>query len=246
MRVNHRALNRVGATVLLATAFGALSTASAAAASGTQSSGTTIETSGMGSASATPDMMTFVACVNKQESTASAAQTAANDAAAQLKTALENAGIAESDFGSTNYSAGPDYNYNVPPGSQPQLTGYHVSNCVPVALHDLSKAGSVLDTATSAVGDTGSVSSVEFSLSDPTPLDQNARTTAYADAKAKALQYAQSAGMTACLVDSIVDGNSSSPSPFRVLAMPAASGSVPVSLGQVQRTVNIDLVLRCY
>lgn len=221
--------------------------ASAAAASGTQSPGALIQTNGTGTASGTPDTMSFTACVVKQDPTASAALAAANTGAAKLKTDLEAAGIADSDIKTTDFSTNPQYNYNnATPGTPPQLVGYQVSNCVSVTVHDLTKAGSILDTATKDVAPQGSVSSVQFLISDDTPLTTAARTAAYNHALAAATQYAQLSGMSACYVDSVTETSAPSVSRVYALASGAGAANVPVSPGQVQGTVSLILALRCY
>jgi uncharacterized protein YggE len=237
-------LVRVGATAALATVFGAASTASAAAAGGPSSDGTMVTADGTGSASGSPDEMTFDLCADTHASTVSAALNTNNAAMSKVRAAMSKDGIAAADMRTTTFSIGPDYNYGSPPSGQFSIAGYHVLHCMDFILRDLSKDGKVLDDAVASGGNAIQISSVQFGLSDPTALEQRARDDAYNDADAKVMQDAQNAGMNFCNPDEVTDIENSVAQPLG--AVGGSPQSVPVSAGQATVQVTVRVAERCF
>lgn len=75
----------------------------------------------------------------------------------------------------------------------PSITGYTVGNTVNVTLHDLPRLGDVLDKAVTAGAN--SIDGIQFDVSNPSQLLDDARKAALADARRKAEIYANASGL---------------------------------------------------
>jgi uncharacterized protein YggE len=91
--------------------------------------------------------------------------------------------------------------------------------------------GSLLVAAIDAGGDGARVDGISFSHHDAGALEREARDAAYADARAKAEQYAGLAGQALGEVRRIVEaGPGAAPSPHQAMAL--AASAVPVDGGE--------------
>jgi uncharacterized protein YggE len=195
---------------------------------------------GVGTASGTPD----VAHVNVGIDTeSSAVQQAVNDnktKMAALLDALKGLGIQDKDIQTTNYSV---YTQRAPgpngaPDSGP-LT-YHVTNQVDVTVRDVSQLGDILDKAVAAGAN--NIYGVNFSVSDTSKLQADARAKAFADAKARAASLAQLAGVQLGDVVSIseVIGNSG-PIYAANAAVGMGGGGAPIQPGELQVNMSVQV-----
>ncbi len=75
------------------------------------------------------------------------------------------------------------------------ISGYEVSNDLRVKLRDLDATGEVIDEVTEAGGDNIRFGGIQFSLDDPSGLEDQALTDAIEDALAKAEYVAEAAGV---------------------------------------------------
>lgn len=198
----------------------------------------TISVNGTGSASAAPDVAYVtlgVETVNADPAQAVADNTTKMTAVME---ALKALGIADADIQTVNYTMWIEQVVDrdgVPTGE----TKYHVSNQVRVKITDFDKTGEVLQAALTAGANT--VAGVEFAVSDPSALQQQARDKAMADAQAKAGQLA--AGFSVQL------GPVRNVNEFSGIVQPAAmafgaggDGKVPVSGGSFSVTVEVQVV----
>jgi uncharacterized protein YggE len=216
-----------------------------AAATGPQANdafpGITVQ--GTGKVTGTPDTLILTLSVSK---TASDVSTAMNDLAATM-TAVQNSlkgnHVADADLKTSGLNVGPQYEYS---GNKPTITGYQASENLTVTLRDPKSAGATISAASSAGGNATQISGLSTDLqNDSGPLNQ-ARDAAFNDAKAKAGQYAKSAGRTLGQVVR-VEENDSTPAPSPV-DMRAASGAsvptsaVPIQMGSTDVTVQITVV----
>ncbi|MCK9360629.1 SIMPL domain-containing protein [Patescibacteria group bacterium] len=104
--------------------------------------------------------------------------------------ALKQMGIADDDIQTSNYNIAPKFDYS---DGVSNVIGYTVSQNLNVKVRDLEKVGAVLSKA----GELGAnqVNGVRFTIDDPTMVQQQARTEAIADAKAKAQELADAMGV---------------------------------------------------
>ena len=75
------------------------------------------------------------------------------------------------------------------------ITGYEVSNNLTVKLRDLHTVGEIIDEVTNAGGDQIRFNGINFSIDDPSPLQDEALTAAINDAVSKAGWVAETAGV---------------------------------------------------
>jgi hypothetical protein len=154
---------------------------------------------------------------------------------------LKDAGIAEKDIQTAQFSIQPVY-ASQEPRTEPKLAGYTVSNQVHVTIREISKVGDVLDRVVAAgATDVGNVS---FLVADASKVLDQAREVAIGDARRKAEVYAKAAGLQLGQAEWITEdtGNGIS-APIMARALVAAP--VPIASGEdtlrVRVTVGFDI-----
>lgn len=193
---------------------------------------------GSAAASAPPDTAEVSAGVVTQAATASQAMAQNSAAMEQVFKALAGFGIADRDIQTTNVSV---VSLRAPvqagrQGSSP-VVGYEVTNQVRVKVRNLSSLGRLVDTLVSQGGN--ALGGIGFSIADPAPLLEQARTKAIADARQKAQVYATAAGVKLGRVIFIRDTTPGLPRPMvgRVMAMSAA----PIAPGEQELEVSVSV-----
>ncbi len=201
-----------------------------------------ISVSGTGEVNTRPDMARVSTGVVTEAATAKEALAKNNTAMAAVIAALKDAGVAEDDIQTSNFSVSPKY----PPYQPNQTTarrivGYTVSNQVTAAVKNLKKLGAILDTLVQA--GSNQIHGVSFDVDEPKPLLDEARKKAVADARAKAELYAAAAGVSLGRVVQISESSSVMPPQpmYRMAAAPAAAESVPIAAGQQTLTSNVSI-----
>jgi len=201
-----------------------------------------INVSGMGEVKTRPDMATVSTGVVTEAATAKDALAKNNAAMAAVIAALKNAGVAEDDIQTSNFSVSPKYPpYQPNQTTAPRIVGYTVSNQVTAAVKDLKKLGSILDTLVQA--GSNQINGISFGVDEPKPLLDNARKKAVADARAKAELYAAAAGVSLGRVVQISESSAVMPPQpmYRMAAAPVAAESVPIAAGQQTVTANVSI-----
>ncbi|MFD2646780.1 SIMPL domain-containing protein [Devosia albogilva] len=206
----------------------------------------TISIAGRGEVQAAPDMAMITSGVTSQGATAREALDANTAAMTELLDELKAAGIEARDIQTTGFSVNPNYvysderdgnGYSLPP----KINGYQVSNTVTVIVRDLEELGTILDRSVTVGANT--VNGVTFSVADPSELLNEARKKAFADARAKAELYAETAGTTLGDLESIRESqNFDAPQPYAMYARAeAASAPVPVEAGELTFSITVDV-----
>lgn len=209
-------------------------------ADGSTASG--IAVSGRGEVFGTPDTLQMSFGVSVLRPTVKLAVGDAAALADQLISNLESSGVASDDVQTANYSIYPEYDYS---SDQRKLVGYRVSNTVTAKIRDVDAAGSVIDSAVAGVGDEIQVSGVSFSIEDDEELISAARDAAWEDARSKAQQLADLAGLTlgnAVMISESVIGTTPQPL-YRATFEDSIAGSVetPIEAGQQQVAVTLQV-----
>ena len=206
----------------------------------------TISIAGRGEVQTAPDMAVITSGVTSQGATAREALDANTAAMTELLDELKASGIEARDIQTTGFSVNPSYVYSDERDSNgyslpPKVTGYQVSNTVTVVVRDLEDLGTILDRSVTVGANT--VNGVTFSVGDPTELYNEARQKAFADARAKAELYAQTAGTTLGDLEAIRESQGfDGPQPYAMYARAeAASSAVPVEAGELTFTINVDV-----
>ena len=203
--------------------------------------GSGITVGGRADVAGTPDTLRLDLSVVATATSVSEALASANGSAGAVQKSLLSSGVQKKDLQTSGLDIQPNYDY--PSGGMPRLRGYQVSESVNAKLRDLGRAGDAIGKAVAAGGNAVRVNGISLDLEDTGLLVSTARDKAFADAKAKAVQYARVAGRSLGAVMSIAE-NVSTPSP---IAMPyAADGaklaSVPIQPGSQDVGVSVTVV----
>jgi uncharacterized protein YggE len=194
---------------------------------------------GSGKASAWPDMAQVQVGVVTQAPSAAQALQDNNAAMAKLLKTLETRGIAKKDVQTAHFSVVPQYKRGPQGEQQPEVVGYQVSNDVRVKVRQLDSLGEVLD---QVVGQGAShVQGISFAVAEPTPVLDEARRKAVADACHKAELYAREAGVEVGPVLLIQEETPHPPRPPLLGAARAEAAAVPVAKGELEFGASITV-----
>ena len=149
---------------------------------------------GEGEVSGVPDIATLRLGIEAQATSVADAQEQAQNAMSKVMDALAENGIAERDIQTQQFSIHRVTRWDRDKEEE-VITGWRVTNIVTVKVRDIDNTGTVIDAVAQAGGDVTRVDSINFSIEDPADLYEEARKEAMADAKAKAEQLADLAGV---------------------------------------------------
>jgi hypothetical protein len=201
----------------------------------------TINVTGYGAAYGAPDIATAQIGVETRNADPARAVSANTEKMNAVIAAIKKLGVEDKDIQTTNFSVYAQQNYDA--NGQPTDITYVVTNTVSVTVRDLNKVGEVLGKATAAGAN--SVNGVSFSVSEAAALEAEARGNAMADAKARAGQLADAAGVA---LDKPLSISEYTITPVyydggkQLLALEAGGGApVPISTGQYQVTVQVSV-----
>lgn len=188
----------------------------------------TVTVVGTGDVLGTPDEATMSFGVEVTAASAAAAYSGEAGQAQKLIDALRAAGVNQSDIQTQWVSLYPDE----PNG------GFTASSSVSAVIHGLAHAGSVIDAAVRATGDSIRLQGISLSIGDTSSLMAQARTGAVRSGQAKAQQYAEAAGLK---LGGLVSLSETNTSPRPVMYSPAAAGAVAQPIQPGQQTLEISV-----
>jgi uncharacterized protein YggE len=143
-------------------------------------------------------------------------------------------GIADRDVQTSRYMIHPVYDSRRPPN---RIVGFQAANSLQIKVRQLDKLGEIVDRLVAAGANT--MSGVEFIVSDPSKLLDDARTQAFADARRKAQLYAAAAGVTLGPAITITEQSAGMQfAPVMARAAPAAA-ETPIAPGE--RTLRVSV-----
>ena len=200
---------------------------------------------GLGEVQAVPDIAVLNLGVQAEAMTVAEAQAMASTAMDAVMAALKANGIDEDDIQTTGYSIYQQTRWDNDK-QESVATGYQVTNNVKVKVRQVADAGTVLDAATRAGGDLMRVQGIYFEVDDPDPYLEQARASAMADAKAKAEQLADLAGVDLGKPIYITESYYS-PVVYRGMEMAAQDSGVPapttpITPGETTITATVQIV----
>jgi uncharacterized protein len=200
-----------------------------------------ISVSGTGQVFGSPDVAVITLGVQAQAANvADARQTAAAAAQAVIDSVKKN-GVADKDVQTTQFSIQPQYDFK-PNGGQ-TIRGYQVTNVLTVKVRKIDTAGKVLDDATAAGGNNTLVQGVSFTIDDPTKLRESARADALKDAKTRAQQLADNAGVKLGNPISISESSGAIPLAANFVTAPrTGDSSTPIQTGELQVSVTVNVL----
>jgi hypothetical protein len=143
---------------------------------------------GEGKVEVSPDIAILSLGVEVQGKTVEQAQQKASNAMEKIIGVLKSGGIAAKDIQTTRYRIDSITR-------EGKVTGYEATNLVKVKIRDIDRVGEILDRVVSAGRDLVRVKGINFTIDDPTPYKSQAREIAMSEAKAKARELSQLAGV---------------------------------------------------
>ncbi|WP_071674708.1 SIMPL domain-containing protein [Nioella nitratireducens] len=204
----------------------------------------TMVVTGRAEVAAAPDMATIRVGVVTHDVAAARALEQNSAQLERVLSVLSRAGVASGDMQTSRFQIDPIWTNRSYDSQDPaRIEGYEVSNALSVQVMDLDSLGGVLDAVARAGAN--DFNGIEFGLEDPSPVQDEARRAAVADAMARAELYAEAAGVEIRRVVGISEGGTSSPvmradtMAMPVMNVPVAQGTVSVS-AQVTITYEIE------
>ena len=197
-----------------------------------------VNVTGIGTATATPDVADITLGVQTIRPDAGAAISENTQLMTAVMAVLKEMGIAGGDIQTVNYSMWVEqvYDRDGPTGE----FRYQVENQVRIRLRDISKTGDVLQQALEAGAN--SVGGISFSASDTAALQSEARDEAVDNARAKAEQLAARLGVTLGDVRSVTEVSGYAPEAALMAVGIGGGGAVPISGGELTVTQTIQVV----
>jgi uncharacterized protein YggE len=204
-----------------------------------------ISVSGEGRVSATPDIATVRLGVRVEAPTVEEAR----EQAAQLQTAILNSvkdnGVESKDLQTSNFSIQPLYTAD----PARAIRGYSVTNTLALKVRKLADVSKILDDATKAGSNNITVQGLTFGIDDPEEIKAEARKLAMEQAKKRAQETADNAGVDLGKPISISEGYSGG---VYDAAVPMAAGAAsraadtpsPIESGSLDIVVNVQVLYR--
>lgn len=198
-----------------------------------------VTVTGVGTVNGTPNTLTLNLTVTQTRGDVSSALDAANSSMTAVDNALSGKGVADADLKTSGAQVQPNYS------SSGSINGYTASESLTATLRDLKTAGSAVSAAAAAAGNATRIDNVALDIENDNSLMTQARTAAFADAKAKAQQYAGAAGEALGKPTQITETVNAPSTPiYNTFAASGASvpSAVPVKAGSAQISVTVTVV----
>jgi len=195
---------------------------------------------GTGLVEGTPDVLELLLGVDTRGKSAGDALAENSKRTFGLLKVLDNAGVDAKNIQTSNLSISPVYD-----DDGEVVIAYAVSNHVIAKLHDLNKAGDVVDAATKAAGDQIIVQGLYFEIDDNSALVAQARADAVKRAKAQAGQLADAAGVKLGALQSLVEESTPVGPPLvaEKAAAPSSAGDAAPPIQPGSETLSVDVTL---
>jgi uncharacterized protein YggE len=150
--------------------------------------------SGEGEVTVTPDIATLWLGIEAKADTVAEAQSQAAEAMDAVMAALADNGVDENDIQTQYFSIYQDTRWDSVKDEEVEV-GYEVTNMVTAKIREIDEIGPIIDAVAAAGRDYTRISNISFSVDDPTPYYDEARQEAMADARDRAEQLAELAGV---------------------------------------------------
>ena len=201
--------------------------------------------SGSGKVSVVPDIAVLRLGIEAQETSVAEAQSQAAGAMEAVMAVLADSGVAEKDIQTQYFNIHRVTRWD-DNKRQEVVIGYRVTNMVSAKIREMDGVGAIVDAVAAAGGDLTRIDDVSFSVEDPSNYHDEAREKAMADARAKAEQLAELAGVK---LGRPIYISESAYIPSPVYRQPmyeqAAGTSMPetsISPGEMEISLNVQLV----
>ncbi len=190
---------------------------------------------GTGKVQGAPDTVTADVGIDVVAPDVTAAMNETNNRQKAVIDALTAEGVDAKDIRTTAVDLQPQY------GENSVITGYRAGNSINVTIRRIDKAPGALSSIVTAGGNATRINAVNFTIEDDSALVADARARAFEDAKARAGQYAELAGMSLGRVISISEapGNALPPP---MPAPKAMAADVPLQPGMQTVSFSVTAV----
>jgi uncharacterized protein YggE len=188
---------------------------------------------GSGSVNAAPDVLVLQLGAEVRHPNVSAALGQAGAALSAMVARLRAAGVPDADLRTSGASLWSETDQDR------RLTGHVANQQLTAKLRDLAAAGDLVVEVIAAGGEAARLHGLTFAVDDDTALRVQAREQAFADARARAGQYAALAGRALGPVRRVSDRSE----PYRPLALAgfATADSMPVEAGSQEITATVEV-----
>ena len=230
------------ATVLVIAGIAGIMGAFPSNAETDQTNRNTINVTGNGKVSASPDIAYISLGVVTEDKVANTAQQNNAKAMDQIISKIKGLGIAAEDIKTVGYNIYPKYDYIKETGES-NITGYTVNNTVQVTVRDIKKTGNVIDVA-SANG-ANITNGISFGLSDYEKYYNQALKSAVTAAKKRAETIAGALSINLKKPVTVTENGGSAPVyNYRSydLKADAASVATPVEAGTIEVSASVSMV----
>lgn len=196
-----------------------------------------VQVTGSGRASATPDVVRLALGVTCDGDDVSSALRQVGERVQAIGAAARSQDVRTADISSTGAGVHPRHDRD-----GQRVVGYQAFHRLAVMVRDVDRVGAVVDAVAGVAGNSLTVDSIQLDLSDVSSLQDEARSMAFLDARAKAGQYAALADASLGAVLSVVEGAvaGAGPRPMMRTAM-AAAASMPVEAGEQSVTATVTV-----
>jgi len=199
-----------------------------------------ISVSGEGKVSGAPDIAVLTLGVSALAPSVKDARDQAASAMKGVVDSIKGNGVDAKDIQSTQFSIQPEYNYR---DNNQELSGYRVTNIVTAKVRNIDNASKVIDDAVAAGGDLTQIQGIDFTIDDPSKLQDEARAEAVKDAQTKAERLADLAGVKLGKPISISESGAAPPMPSREALLGGAASDVsPIEPGEMEVTLDVQVL----
>ena len=197
-----------------------------------------VQVTGSGKATATPDVVRLALGVTCDGDDVSSALRLVGERVQAIGTASRSQDVRAGDISSTGAGVHPRYDRD-----GQRVVGYQAFHRLGVMVRDVDRVGAVVDAVAGVAGNSLSVDSIQLDLSDVSALQDEARSAAFLDARAKAGQYAALSDAALGEVLSVVEGavGGGPARPMMRMAMASADSAMPVEAGEQTVTAAVTV-----
>lgn len=199
-----------------------------------------VDVTGTGRASAAPDVVTLDVRVSCDGADVAGTLHDASAKMADIQQAARQHGVAAADLQTTGSGVHQRW-----ANDRPEVVGYTAFHTLRLRIRDIDATGPLVTALSGVAGNALGIDNIALTISDPEPLARQARDQAFADARAKAEQFAGLAGRKLGRVEWVSDlsGGGGGPVPMaKMMASRDMAAGMPVEAGE--STVSASVAVR--
>ncbi|MBU1083327.1 SIMPL domain-containing protein [Patescibacteria group bacterium] len=196
--------------------------------------------SGTGEAFMTPDVAKITFAVRTETKDIANSQKNNSEIISKVKTSLIGFSIDPNDIKTVQYNINPEYDYY--PVSKPRLRGYSTYHSLLLTIRKLDDTDAIIQ-ALSLAGAT-EISQVNFTVDDPSEVQNEARERAIQSAKDKASQIANLSDAQLGKIISITESSPETNSPQAMSGFGGGGGGLEPGFAAITSTITLTYTLK--